>query len=244
MSTLSKMLILFMIGQTAFSQEKYEYPELLVSPSAYETLVREAKQEQDQRWLVHLPSQVPALLNLVTGLRAKDEKHPDESDPQELINFQEKISGRANLAMSVGLGWIGLTAGFSALYSPYQQTYLELRKNPPKSRRDKLMLQRHAEEALEDAAITGRRLDYIGSIINLAASIPLLSATEDRQTKVQGVFTVLSCFLPILLKSPWATRYDRYQDYKKRIYSPIVDGALIPSSQGLSPVLSLTWQLH
>src|SRR4051812_12685888 len=50
----------------------YDYPELMVTPSASERLTMQGKSEESKRWTTHLPIQASALMTLTAGILQKD----------------------------------------------------------------------------------------------------------------------------------------------------------------------------
>ena len=223
------------IGQT-----KFEYPELLVSPSAFETLEREQKQEKKNRWMNHIPSQIPALLNVFTGLRALGEG-PEEGSLEE-TNQEANTGGLVGL--SLGGGWLAITAATSLYYSPYKKDYRKIKKLPAKNKRQRLIKERRAEEVLADASNFGRKMKYLGIGVNALAAASILGGTKDPQTEIQAGVTLVSSLLPLLFDYDWTDTYYKHQDYKKKIYAPLVEARYIPSLvQGeLAPGISLKWQ--
>ena len=112
-------MILFHGYIVGHAKTEFDYPELLVSPSASETLKRQSRSEANQRWSVHAHTQVSAVLNLVTGLRAMGEGAADGESAEDA----QSIKDAGLLASSIGAGWIGLTLGMSAFYSPYRMDF-------------------------------------------------------------------------------------------------------------------------
>ncbi|SMF49764.1 hypothetical protein [Pseudobacteriovorax antillogorgiicola] len=237
----SKLLTVAMtipLTAPSYGQTKFDYPELLVSPSALETLEQEAREENNERWLVHAQTQVPAIINLFTGIRAMGEGAP-EGEPETRAT---EINNSGLVAASIGGGWLGVTIGMSLFYSPYRNDYFRVRKLPGKSKREQLIRERRAEESLESAARMAKRLRYIGAVVNFGAAVSVLSATEDQQTRAQGAFALLSCALPLIFDYSWSITYQRHLDYKKKIYSPIVELQMLPEAGVLQPALSLAWR--
>ena len=114
-------LLILLISSKGVSQIKYEYPELLVSPSASETVIRLAKKESKEAWKVHVWSQLPALMNLWTGYRALNETNEDPEREKSIQN-----AGVSSLALSGG--WLALTMGVSAIYSYWQTSFSAIKK--------------------------------------------------------------------------------------------------------------------
>ena len=54
--------------QQSHASEAYEYPELLVTPSATERLEMEAAKESGRRFTTHLPIQISALGTITAGI--------------------------------------------------------------------------------------------------------------------------------------------------------------------------------
>ncbi len=230
----SLLIAAFLISTVSMAEIKYEYPELLVSPQASASLKRFAKEEKEEAWTIHIWSQFPAVINLWSGFRAFSEKHADPDKEQQIHN-----AGLASASLSGG--WLALTVGLSQAYSPYKKDYLKIRKLPDKTKRQQLVKERLAEEALYSAYSFGLKLKYAGAIINFAAAMAVAGNSEDDITGVQAGVAALSSFLPILFPYTWIGNYKQHQTYKKRIYGPITQ--LIPTirNDGLGTQLSLTW---
>lgn len=234
------MILLGVSSPLLGQQTQYDYPELLVSPRASERLAEESKAEKGNRWFVNATTQAPALLNLFTGLRAMNEGPEAGGNDEDA----ENINNAGLMSTAIGAGWLGLTAGLSLWYSPYHADYRIVKKLPSKNKRLKLNRERRAEEALEDAANFGKRLNYIGAALNLGAAAAVLGSTNDSQTRIQAAMSAGACILPLIFDHPWVKTYEKHRDYKKKIYAPLVRMEYTPSLQQgeLAPALSFSWK--
>ena len=236
-------LILSVLCSTAMAQTKYEYPELLVTPLASQRLISESKSENKGKWLTHLNTQAPALLNLFNGLRLMGEKPKESSSLEDYQDKEVELNNAALVSTTIGAGWLGLTVGLSAMYSPYKAKFKEVKRMPAKTKRQQLARERRAEEIIQEAASFGRTLHYAGAATNILAASMVSSQTNDAQTQIQAGIALLLSFTPLLFDHPWQEPYRRHQDYKKRIYAPVVKMEYTPSLRlgELAPSMSLTW---
>lgn len=244
-------ILIAMWGGPLQAETQYQYPELAVSPRASETLENAARLERSSRWTQHLPGQVPALLNLFTGLRLMGENADPEDFTDPLQNIDQlaldektlEIQSSGKLAAAIGGGWLGTTLFMSFYYSPYRSDFRTVGKMKGNSQRDQLVRERRSEEILADAASTAKKLKYIGVTLNLAAAGIVAGATNDQQTTIQAGLAGLAALLPFIIDNEWETTYQRHIDYKKKIYAPLVEFQTNPKKDGsLNPSLLLTWK--
>lgn len=224
-------------GQTT----EYEYPELLVTPSASKRLESEAAEENSSRYLTHLPIQAASLLVFSAGLMALDD------GPLESQEAGEKPMARwAGIgAMSSGLGWLAITGALSAVHKPYTKGRDAVAQMPAGTKRQLLEKERAAERFLAAPASLGTRVQWLSIFFNFSMSAFVVSATEDKMTKVVGAAAALGSFTPLLFSSRWIETYDSHQDYRKRIYGPVGEAKLLhnPWAKQMVPGYSLTWNL-
>jgi len=228
------MTIAFILSSTIAmgdsSNQEFSYPELLVVPKASERLLKEAKLENDKAWTNHIPIQVSALTTLGAGMMAMNDNNKDK-------NKKETAKGAGQLAVIVGGGWIAGTVLTSALYRPYRTCYATVKPSKPKDKRDALEKERAAEECLDAPARLSRKANWLSLLTNAAAGIYVASTVNEDLTKAVGGAAALAAFAPIMFSYHWQDVKEYHEDYKKRIYGPIVQSGF--SYQGkLAPTLT------
>lgn len=206
----------FAAEPTKSAVAEYEYPELLVSPSASERLTQEAKVEDKNRYKEHWAIQVSAVSTLFAGVLAG-------SDPGKASNSDEtKPIKTASLAsIAVGGGWLAITGAMSAMYSPYQSGAKELATLPRGSKKETLAYERRAEEELAYPARISKVMKWSSFISNAAASGLVASNAQNNSAKIMGGISVINSLLPILFDHTWELNQKYQEDYKRRVYGPI-----------------------
>ena len=213
---------------------EYEYPELMVSPSASDRLSQEAKNEAKNSWKAHWTFESSAALTILAGVLSAS----DPGKKKDLADGETAMTKTASLAAySIGGGWLALSAFLSTSYSPYRSGAQDLAAmNRGTTKRDQLAYERHAEESLSRPARIARVLKWASFATNLAAGGLILGAAKNDTTKIAGGVAVIGSFLPLMFEHPWAESYRFQEDYKKRIYGPLVyqNVSLVPSGQKLA----------
>ena len=227
------VLFLFIVLRVeAFAEEKYDYPELMVTPSASKRLMLEANKEKDRRLFYNSPIQISGLTTLTTGLLMLGQTDK-QSDPD--------MYG-AYAGISVGAGW--LLISYYAGRRTFQRGYDSIKNMPVSSKRQQLEKERLAEEELEDIRSMGTRLLILSTITNLASSIYMTSQSkEDSLASFTGIVSAITALAPIIFPSPWRKPAAEHQRYKKRIYGPIASGTLLyePKVGKAAPGLLLSY---
>lgn len=220
--------------QSGRISSEYEYPELMVSPSASERLSQEAKSEAKNSWKAHWTFESSAALTLVAGILSSS----DPGKKSDLPDGETAMTKTASMAaFSIGGGWLALSAFLSTSYSPYKSGVQDLANTGRgTTKRDQLAYERRAEEALSRPARISKVLKWASFVTNLAAGGLVAGSAKNDTTKIAGGVAVIGSFLPLMFEHPWAEA-DRFQeDYKKRIYGPLVyhNVSLVPSGSRLA----------
>jgi hypothetical protein len=220
---------------------EYEYPELLVTPSASKRLESEANAESSSRFTAFLPIQAGSTLVLAAGLLAVNDGPLARQDPADTP--MAKWAGIG--AISSGLGWLGITGTLSAIYSPYKGGWAEVKKMPASSKREQLMRERAAEERLQAPAGLARKIKWLSIFTNVSMSAFVISSSEDNVTRVAGLMGALGSLAPLIFESSWITSYETHEDYRKRIYGPISSIGIgrNPWTGAWSPSIGMTYHL-
>lgn len=211
------LVTLLVFSTQTFGQE-LSYPELNVTPRASKRVSYEAKLESKDLWLEYAPIQLSSLMLLSAGAMSsgnvKTEKEEQKSAPA--------------VAMAVGTIWLGVTTWAISSYRPYRSALKRLSKLPYKTKRNKLMRERLAEEELNRLKTLGQRVRWFSVFTNLAASGLLVDATEEEtDAKMISSLSALMAFTPLFFTFKWESVADEQDKYKKRIYAPVAMSPII-----------------
>ena len=215
------------------STEGFEYPELLVTPRATERLEMEAKQELGRRWTLHLPYQLPGLVTFTAGLM--------QSSYTDLGKDPDKSSAMAGIV--VGGGWLVATTILALSSTPYTDAWAEVQALPKGSRREQLMRERMAEEAIGKQARLASRLKWLSVLSNAGAGIYMVAKSQsDSFGRLMDGAAILVALTPILFKHTWIDVYSQQESYKKRIYGPVAQAGWTLAEVGgkVAPAVALT----
>ncbi len=217
----------------------FVYPELQVSPRASERIAMESKTEAKTRRTQLLPMQVSALATLLAGVSSPKPTDVDKQDRDDVKHSRE-------VAIGVGLAWLGFSVYFNEEYTPYTKANSLLKTMPDKTPQEELVRERIAEENIEAASGLGKKMMWASVVTNLAASAYLGNNTAN-EGQIYAAAAGLLAFAPIVFRDRWQIVNDYHQEYKKKIYGPItLPTVMTPlSSQAKSdaPIPGVLWQL-
>lgn len=225
----------------ARADSTYEYPELQVTPLASERLAQEAKQEGGL--FQHAPLQISAIATLASGIfhTPRTNTLPD--------GLTEKRSSGAP-AFIVGGAWLALSFALPSLYSPYESELARVRAMPSKTKREQLARERAAEEAIQGAARTAKRLAWLSALSNFGINALLVAQTDKSDGMSVGVSAAAAAaaFAPLVFRSRWIQVARDQESYKRRIYGPVTSlapGAIVTasSSRGAAFLPGVTLQI-
>lgn len=219
--------------------KEFDYPELLVSPSASDRLAAEAKTENKRRWSAHWAIQTSAMTTLLAGLSSSGDPGVATKDGTET---KTKIAG--TMATYIGVIWLGTTGAMSAIYTPYQSGMAGLKNISQGTKKDKLAYERYAEEALYAPSRIATVMKWTAFISNLGASAMVMSAATQGSTKLMGTIGILGSIMPIAFEHEWNS-VERYQsEYKKRIYGPLADVSIsiVPHNNMMAGMTSVSME--
>ncbi|MCX6118413.1 MAG: hypothetical protein NT027_12790 [Proteobacteria bacterium] len=235
MRFLQVSFLLLLISEKAFSADaakpasEFEYPELMVSPSASERLAQEAKEESGERYTQHWAIQSSAAMTLLAGIMAGSDpgKNPDSEKPQI-------IKSAAMAGKYVGGGWLALTGAMTFMYSPYKSGQKDLAKLPHGNKREQLAYERIAEEGLAFPANVSRTLKWTSFISNAAVGALIAGSASNDSTKIFGTLAFGGSLIPLLFETNWSRVYNNQELYKKRVYGPLtsISPTLLPQENG------------
>ncbi len=212
------------------------YPELQVVPRASERLAIEAKNEDSNWVLTHWPIELSGLFTLAVGFTAKGNQRED-------LTTQEKSDANtiAAAASTVGIAWI-VGGALLGAQRPYKNGVQAIAKYPGKDERSTLMRERLAEEALERPARVMSVLESVAIVTNLGANIAAGIHANASGRMMAGIGAVIS-LLPIFFEDHNIDVYNKHQEYKRKIYTPIKSASFSydPEHKTLTPMTSLLW---
>ncbi len=212
----------------------FEYPELLVTPPASGRIEMEAKKENSRAWTAHLAMQASAATTIAAGIFALGDNGKDGSS--------KKIEEAGMVALGIGSGWLVTTLGMSVLYRPFSSGLDELGKLPAKSKQEQLTRERLAEEHIARASSLSRKLEWLSIATNALASANVAAAAEkEEMAQVVGGLGVVMSAAPLLFSYYWQEVHRYHEDYKKRVYGPVVEHTWLPRPDraGLAPGIRL-----
>jgi hypothetical protein len=227
----------------AADAKEFDYPELLVSPSASERLQQEAKDEQKSRWTNHWAIQASALATLMAGITSN-------SDPGKNVEAAttkgEELGSKsaAKAALYVGGSWLAITAGMSVFYSPYQNGWSRIQGMPQSSKKDKLAFERYAEEALFAPARVATFMKWASFLTNAGANAAIIQNAANSSTKTLGMIGIAGSTFPLIFDHHWSEIYRVQGEYKKKIYGSLTSAniSILPHNNGMSAVSNLAWE--
>ena len=222
------------------SETGFEYPELSVVPRASEQISTEANREKDHVIKTHLPFLVPATASFVTGLALMTNGTKSDVDTSNLTAKYAPWIG-----MGVGAAWWAATYAILGHLEYYSEGTSEVAKLPAKTQREQILRERRAEESILQAGSTARRLKWISIVSNLGASGFMAASAKQKSFPVMlAIGSAITSFTPLLFPHRWETVDGLHNDYKKRIYAPVIGAALLPSpiDASLSPGLLFALQ--
>jgi hypothetical protein len=216
------LLVFAMISHTtlaaAGSTSDFEYPELMVSPSASERLQIQAKSENSESYTSHWAIQTSAATTLLAAILAGSDPGKDSASNDD----EPKANKTASLAgMAVGGGWLALTGVMSAVYSPYRSGLSDLSKIKKSNKKETLAYERFAEEALATPAHVSVVMKWASFVSNAVVGSMIVSSSKNDSTKILGGLAIATSSLPLLFSHNWERTYQNQENYKKRVYGPI-----------------------
>jgi hypothetical protein len=234
----------FFAGSLFAAESKdFEYPELLVSPSASERLAGEAKTENRNRWSAHWAIQASALATLMAGSMSNGD--PGKNATEAAKKGEDPGSkSAAKAATYVGGFWLLTSTAMSVAYTPYQTGLARLQGMPQSNRKDKLAYERYAEEALDAPSRVASVMKWTAFASNAGANAMVVQNAANATTKTFGGLAIVASTLPLLFEHQW-NAVNRFQgEYKKRIYGPLssLNLSLMPKGDAMAAVSTVSFE--
>lgn len=213
-----------------------DYPELQVVPRASERLVLESNLIRDEGILTVFPYLAASLFTTASGLAVAANLRPE-------ITEEDKSDAKTNSNIAIGVGLGGLAISYWYIYTDhYGSTVNQIRGLRNKDKRTELLRERLSEEAFEKSASLVSKWKWVFAVANFIACAQLTgkSTGNNNAFPTLGLGTAL---LPLFITSNFESNYNKQQEYKKRIYTPITwfDYQYNRTDAQWNPTLTLAW---
>jgi|FLYM01.1.fsa_nt_gi hypothetical protein len=227
--------ILFSTSTFSSALHAMDYPELLVTPLASERITMEAAGEKNARqvWLDHAAVMTPGVLTMIAAASLYSQR--DDLDPHR----RSEAKDAAMIGFTIGAFWTGYSAYLATTYSPYQAAARELNQLQSDTLKKKLVKERIAEERISEAATFGRNLSWLSAGTLLVSSLAISSNGRD-ETQAVAVVAAVSSLAPIFLNYRWQKVSRYHEDYKKRIYGPLISSSVYGRDGRIAPMLMVS----
>ena len=219
-----------------------DYPELQVVPRASDRLALEASTEKDSGWSLLWPMETSAAFTIFSGIMFKGKVPNQENESDDAYDKRRRESDfAATAAVGVGAMWMGFSV-YVLSTEPYNTELNRIRKIKPDSKKNELLRERLAEEALQRPAELIKTLTWTSVLTNALVSLNLF----DKGPSSMNIYPLLSftaAFIPAIFPSKYYTNYEKHLEYKRKIYAPVVNTYLEKSqqTQEYQPKVLLTW---
>ena len=210
-----------------------DYPELQVVPRASDRL----NMEKDIGMMSWWPYFISGSATLFAGNMHRGKYRDSAASDQTKADSD----WAANLGVMSGLFTIS-----AAAYLGTQDYYAEAQANVKKyakpdggklDKRGELLKERIAEEALERAAISAKRMMWSAFVANFLTSGYILTYAQDG-TRPLVFASLATSFMPIIFTHRYQQNYEKHLEYKRKIYAPL---ASVRFDQDKNPQMALTW---
>lgn len=215
-----------------------EYPELMVTPRASQRLLFEAKKEDRETWKNVGPILLSSLATISAGMEVQGD-HPANASQSR----KDNTAWAYRTAMFFGGGWLLSSIYIASSYRPYRAAFVDMRKLPKESKRDQLVRERMAEEAMQRAAWIGRRLVWFSSATNFLASTYVMAVGRKEASVYAGISAVLGLG-PLFFRTRWEDVSILHERYKKRIYGPVATLMPVEIDNGFEWVPGVNWSMQ
>lgn len=217
-NSLITLLLLSFMPLTVFAAD-YDYPELMVSPRASERLALEIDREnRGSLFSNQIGSQIAYGLTLINGAMMMGNTN----------EFDDADKNAAKLGLVVGIAGLGSTMWMAKAYRPYGKGLANAKRMKGEGKRAQLARERLAEEAINDAAKFGKRLDYIAMGSTFVANIYMASVVEaDTLSEPLTYLGAATSIVPLIFKNYWSKVGKSQRSYKKKVYGPIAFNTIL-----------------
>ena len=146
-----------------------------------------------------------------------------------------------SLAQAIGAGTLGIGI-YYALNQPYNSGFEKVKRARGPGKRQMLLRERMAEEALEKPAKIMGGLSTITVFPNLTINV-VMSGYGNNTSKQVSYAAILVSLLPLLFPSPYVTNWEKQKEYKHKIYAPLPQASVSvdPKNGELKNYVGLAW---
>jgi hypothetical protein len=218
-----------------------DYPELQVVPRASERIAFEAQEEKTRLISPYWPVQMSAVSLFIAGFMSKGKYKDDSTDTSKNASRQAENAFSSQLAMLTGGLWLGTTY-YMTHYLSYGEALQEIRKINGKDKKNTLLRERLAEEAIERPARITYLINTLSVWSTLFSSLYLANNTTQVSPSYAGIAAAMA-FMPWLIDNRITRNWEKHQEYKRKIYAPLTMGTWqydLPTKEW-RPLLTLNW---
>lgn len=215
-----------------------DYPELQVVPRASDRLLMETQNEREYGWIAFWPYQVSSLTTLMAGNRLRG-----NYSESVVSDVQKKDSDNIGLAaMALGVGGLGLSV-FLIRMDLYGDGFKRVKSVKVTDKRSELLRERLSEESLEKPAHLINMLTTVSVTSNLLANLAVISQAN-ADVRNYAAIGVVASFLPWMFSNRYVDNWQKQEEYKRKIYTPLVsyDWQFVPQNKSFQPQLTMNWQ--
>lgn len=213
-----------------------DYPELQVVPRASERLILESNLIKDEGILTVVPYVTASLFTTASGLAVAANLRPEISEADK-----SDAKTNSNIALGVGIG--GLAISYWYIYTDhYGSTVNQIRGLKNKDKRTELLRERLAEEAFEKSANLVSKWKWVFATANFLACAQLTGKSIGNNN-IYPTLGMVTALLPLFITSNFENNYQKQQEYKKRIYTPIswIDYRYDKADSAWNPSVNFAW---
>ncbi len=225
-------ILLLGLSSLAYGREKInlDYPELNIVPLASERIKMEAQHEGSLGLSFQWPITVSSLIVLTAG------------GVQTLYKDGRPNNYSPEVGIATGLGLIGANLYLAYFSEGYDQAYNEIKALPERTEREKLIKERLSEEKINLMARNARKMIWITSIANFAASIFMSkNAKKDSIGEYVDYFSAVTSIMPLLFNNRRIDVARSQMKYKKRIYGPIAGIQFLKNKDKIVPAFGFSY---
>jgi hypothetical protein len=214
-----------------------DYPELQVVPRATDRLLMETQNEREYGWIAFWPYQVSSIATLLAGNRLRGNYKDSVVSDQDKKDSDTIGMG----AMAVGIGGLGLSV-FLIRMDLYGDAFRRVKTVKVTDKRSDLLRERLAEESLEKPAHLINMLTTVSVATNLIANIAV-ATQANGDVRTYAAIGALAAFLPWMFENRYIDNWRKQQEYKRKIYTPLIgyDLQFVPKNQAWQPRLTANW---
>lgn len=221
-----------------------DYPELQVVPRASERLLAEAKIEKDLKYVYNWTFFTSGVATFLAGYSLSSNYNADfDNGTSEMKLKLEEKKNATMFSEIVGLSWLGI-GYYLTEQAAYSTAYTQMKKmrGNGNDKKSELLQERLSDEAIESSRNLLNTLTYASVISNAMANAVAMSYANNI-SRTYSAFAFLGSFLPIIFPHRYIEVYQKQNEYKRKIYAPLVymDYKQIKNEENLTPHLNISW---